>query len=541
MNRIQKYFGIWVLIAVLSACEKTNDWSVDPSQNGLFRSLTFETSNVYDTSVEIRYNKIIDAEYYIFDFYEDSLAFTHPSHSVKILADTVSEYAGSDNPSRTEYRTLFDNLKGLTAYSVRMHGVSEELGLKSGYTELYFQTPSEQLFRSTTSGLDFVMVSWTPGEAVTQLAMTYNEDGVEQRVEHQLSSDEIAQGAFTFDNLNPGKSYTFVIFNEDNQRGNTSTKTLGLDGAVIVDGNNGGLSELLTTAVENGDTSVIVSISQDAEIGGFDIPLGIKNVSLTGIPSSEGTKPKVKLGQMNFPEDGGVFSSVIIENLDVTGDGYAFRHTKDGLTVGTIAFRSCIISAYNSWGRFENGVYINLYRIEDCIVLDNGTANYGALYTNKSCQLARFELVNSTVLNIKNQLLDFRVDGTTITITNCTFANINAQIKSLIALRNATMATVITTENNIITGTNNDNKWNATSWDANSEQPFCLWESSYQTTDVLERPENENRIFWAIQNYNGTMDGLFVNPTDDINTMDWGIKEEAGFAGTGTAGDPRWF
>ena len=62
------YAFLSCMLLLAAACEdEVNNWPVDGSQDGLFRSLTFEEKKVMPTSIEIGYTKVVNATDYIFE------------------------------------------------------------------------------------------------------------------------------------------------------------------------------------------------------------------------------------------------------------------------------------------------------------------------------------------------------------------------------------------------------------------------------------------------------------------------------------------
>src|SRR5690606_14533830 len=161
----------------MSSCEKKiNDWDVDPSYAGLFRSLSFETNRIGATDVEIRYTQTVSADKYIFEFSKDSLEFNEIVKTVEILADTLTPFAPSTTPTRVVYHTIFEDLDGTAPYSVRMKGVNTETSQESGYVELFFKTTAEQLFSGAQISLDQITMYWPATDNVTHIMVNDSTD-----------------------------------------------------------------------------------------------------------------------------------------------------------------------------------------------------------------------------------------------------------------------------------------------------------------------------------------------------------------------------
>lgn len=152
MKNILLIFSISLLIVTMMSCDKDyNEWDVDSSHDRLFKSIIFEASALKPTSVELKFTKSISATKYVFEFSKDSLEFKNIVDTVEILADTLTPFANSSEQAKIEYREIFEELDGTTAYSVRMKSIDEVSGKESNYSQVYFETPAEQIFKEYTA------------------------------------------------------------------------------------------------------------------------------------------------------------------------------------------------------------------------------------------------------------------------------------------------------------------------------------------------------------------------------------------------------
>ncbi|MGV8092253.1 MAG: hypothetical protein AB2L24_10360 [Mangrovibacterium sp.] len=220
--------------ALLTSCEeKVNDWEVQPEYDRLFRPLVFEVVTSSATSVELKYTRVISANKYIFEFSEDSLLFNNIVKTVEVLSDTLTPFSESSTLTKTEYRTMFEDLNGTTGYSVRLQAIDTISGLSSEQVYLYFKTSAEQIFTGSVSFTDKIQISWTRTDRVTSITVR-NAETNNLVVDRALTTDEIANATAILDGLNPGTSYFVQIYNGTNMRGERIVKTFGLAGGVIV-------------------------------------------------------------------------------------------------------------------------------------------------------------------------------------------------------------------------------------------------------------------------------------------------------------------
>ena len=82
------YAFLSCMLLLAAACEdEVNNWPVDGSQDGLFRSLTFEEKKVMPTSIEIGYTKVVNATGYYQGGYSDTVCRIDYSDENRISYD----------------------------------------------------------------------------------------------------------------------------------------------------------------------------------------------------------------------------------------------------------------------------------------------------------------------------------------------------------------------------------------------------------------------------------------------------------------------
>lgn len=524
---------------ILSSCDKKiNDWEVDESHRRLFKSLVFETSKIGGTEVEIRYTQTVSADKYIFEFSKDNLAFNEIVKTVEVLADTLTPFAPSSIPMRVEYRTIFDELDGLTGYSVRMKGVNTETGEESNYSEVYFQTAAEQLFNAWQIYVDRIVMNWPPTDRVTHVGVYAPVSNIE--VQHiDLTEENKTNGTVEITNLSPGTSYRIAIFNEDVERGSTIIRTAGLaDGYMIPVRPGDDIPALVSTAVSEGESNIILMFSGDESynLNAVSLPSGVANVSLTGELGTNGEKPKLTINSFRLAD--AEYGRVIFENIDIyAASGASFLITQDqnGANVGGYSFINCYIERFgNGVVRLNNSVTVGGVIFDNCQIDRNG--GWGVVNVGGStAEVDSITFKNSTLTDLSTQLMDVRVAVKKIAVENCTFYNQNASMAQLLRFDTNRLPLVFVGSNNIIAGTNSGAKMNATSHDHANFGLGVSFAGSYRTNEL--EIERASRDFADITVFNGTADDLFVDPEQ----RDFRIKPGNGFGGRGTAGDPRWF
>ncbi len=523
----------------MSSCEKkVNDWDVDPSHAGLFRSLSFETTNIGATDVEIGYTQTVSANKYVFEFSKDSLEFNEIVKTVEILADTLTPFAPSTTPTRVVYRTIFEDLDGTSPYSVRMKGINTETGQESGYVELFFRTMAEQLFSGADISLDRITMHWPATDNVTHIVVTdpINDDSEVKRVD--LTASDKTEGAVTITDLQPGKMYAISIYNDDVLRGTRVLVTSGISGGDIIPVSPGDdIPAMVAAALAAGKQNIILNFSGDQPyaLGSVTLPSGINSVSLTGTANADGKNPVLQISSFKLSD--AQYGRVIFENVDIhaiNGSSFLITSEQAGMQTMGYWFINCYIEGFgNGVVRLNNAVNVNRIEFANCRVHKNG--GWGVVNVGGSeAVVDSIKFTNSTLTDLSTQLMDVRVAVKKIVVQNCTFYNQNAAMSQLLRFDTNRLPLELQAGNNIISGTNSGAKLNATSYDhANFGLPVSF-AGSYRTNEF--EIERDSRGFADITLFSGSAADLFVDP----DAGDFRIKPGNGFGGRGTAGDPRW-
>ncbi|MBQ8521482.1 MAG: DUF5123 domain-containing protein, partial [Bacteroides sp.] len=341
--------GALLLFAMPSCQEDANDWGFDEEHNRLFRSTNFELVKEEPTSVLLSFKGVTDATKYIFDFSQgDSLLFDNIVSTRELLADTMTAYRPDVSPVNTEYRMLFDNLNGTTRYSVRMKAVNEEKGMESGYSQLFFITPDEQIFTKVTPGTTIASLKWQADKEATTIKYAKLEG--ETKVDttwfepHTLSSAEKAAGSWTIEGLDRGTNYIAQIFNNDVRRGVYRFTTLGAKGGTLIEVQpSDDINLLLESAT--GDVTLSFTGGVTYAIRGLVVPDAIDNLYLSG-NMVDGVLPTLKINNVGFA---GPVENFCVQYMDYEGDGAGFMMMLGGVNgFKNAVFEGCYIHEINN-------------------------------------------------------------------------------------------------------------------------------------------------------------------------------------------------
>lgn len=528
-----KFMALLLIASLGTSCQKkVNDWDVDPSHDRLFKSLTFAVATTEATSVVLRYTKSTAANKYIFEFSKDSLEFGKIVRTVEILADTLTPFAKSPTPTRVEYRTTFDDLDGTSGYSVRMKSVDTVTGSESKYSQLYFETPAEQLFQRWEVSTDHIQMYWVPTDRITHIMVSDPVTGaVLKKV--TLTNGDKQKGSVDITGLSPGTNYQIVIYNGEVVRGTKVLKTSGLAGAVIVPVNPGDdIAALVADAVAHGKPSVTLLFKGGGtyDIGSLTLPAGLSSISFTGDHEVSGTTAlpatlnisEVRLTDLSFGKM--IFEKVKL--IGGTGD-FLINLADDNTQIESYSFDNCIIKDYRSVVRIQKKlIRLKQIKIENSI-LEN-TGGYGVVNVGgASVTLDSIKIMNNTMVDISTQLMDVRSTVGGIIVDNNTIYNQASALTQLIRLDKNNLPSFFEAANNIITGTNSGAPLK--SFSLSYEGSFA---GSYRTSEM-----EISQDFPEITVFSGSSTDLFVDPEGG----DFTIKPASGFGGIGTAGDPRWW
>lgn len=522
-------FVVSILSCFMVSCEKDyNDWEVEPGHDRLFKSLIFEVSKVQSTSVELKFTKSIDATKYVFEFSKDNLEFNEIVKTVELSANALVPFAPSSNLTKVEYREMFTDLEGTTGYSVRMKSVDEKTGMESGYQQIYFETPPEQIFTNYLPTTNSIKLQWTVSPRVTNI-MFYTDD-MQLIKDVTLTDAQKTLGEITFDNLTIGTKYIAKIFNGTNNRGTLNVTTTGYAGStvykVLPTDNAATINTALTNLVTGGATDITVEfeVGQTYAIGGeIMIPTGVNNIAFTGSTGANGELPILSNARFNVKTQ---VNDIIIQYLSTTSSGNFFIDlgTK---AVNNIYIEGCNVSNINSVVRATGTTVIKDVNVRNSWI--SNTGGWGMFNFAGTTTVGSLNVSNCTLTEISTRFGDIRI-ATKINFTNITCVNITTAMGHLWNFDN-NKPSQVSIQNLILGGPNGGAKINNTN--GNYGNIPTSYTGSYMTNDMIV----DTRPFTGIAVVPLNISGLFVDPAN----KNFHIKEGIGFAGTGVAGDKKWF
>ncbi|WP_163410277.1 DUF5123 domain-containing protein [Flavobacterium ajazii] len=528
MKKILAISGVLLLFAMMTGCEKDyNDWPIDSSYDRLFKSIVFETSAIQATAVELKFTKSISATKYVFEFSKDNLEFKEIVKTVELSAANLVPFANSSDQAKVEYREIFDDLDGTTEYSVRMKSIDEKTGKESKYSQVYFVTPAEQIFKGYVATTTSVTLGWIVSPKVTNISLY---DAASVLVKNiVLTEEQKTAGTATIDNLANGTNYTAKIFNETNVRGTLEVKTTGLFNStaykVLLTDTAGSINTALQGLVAGGAKDITVEFEAGAiyTIGGdITIPTGVNNIAFVGSRNSSGPS---RLGNVRFRVQDKV-NDIIVQNL-TTNSADSFFIDLGTKTVNDIQIEGCNITRLNSIVRVSGVSTVNNINVNNCLISQTG--GYGVLNVAAGSTVKSINVSNCTLTEISTRFADVRVK-TSINFKNITCVNTTIGMGHLWNFDNNNPVQV-SIQNCIIAGPNGGMALNSTS--GTYSNISITYNSNYKTKDLTIG----TRPLTGITEVPLAIADFFVDPL----IGDFHIKPGIGFAGAGVAGDPRWF
>ena len=525
-----------LLFAVTSCEDKINNWAVDDSYNQLFRPTTFTRTGLMPTSVQLQFGGVIDAVKYVIEFSEDSLLFHQIVRTVELEADTLTPYEDATAVVEKRYRNWFEDLKGTTRYSVRIKAIGADK--ESGYSQLTFVTPNEQIFIEILPLLEAVTFTWEPELAVTEIM--YRATNSEE-IHFPLNETHIAEGKATITGLTPGTAYYAQIMNNEAIRGRANFTPLGIPGGEginihLLDTIKGtDIREILMECIDNGNTKVALIFEGNKVYDFIDritIPEGIESLYFIGGVTLGQTIPELFLNRiaMDAPINNIRFEKVDI-NARLNSSNYIFDM---GSTNGfkTIDFEGCTIrNVARSIVRPNNaGLDIEHIRFNNCILHTVGAGGYGCINMGVDVPVGLISFTNTTVIEFgTDRMLHLKGGVQRVVVDKVTFCNYKVKATQVFRFDTAPESMVRVT-NCIFTGTNAGT--NLQAGNSVNDPNYLIFEDCYITADL---PLAESRPFTGATVLTLTSEELFVDPQNgDFHT-------KRSYQGSGKAGDPRWW
>lgn len=386
-----------------------------------FSPTDLAASGVSEESATIKWTASNGATSYTLEvFADDSLSFEGtPAQTITGLTDTQYKLTG----------LVYD-----TKYSVRVQALTEgDESKTSKWNGVYFRTSAQQIFENANTediADRSINLRWPAGEAVTKLVV-YDADG-NVVATRDLTAEEIAAGAATFNGLTPETKYTVRLYNGEKERGSKTFTTIAdLNGATLVRTTDD-LGELIANATDGevfalyGGTHFISSETEGkAGAAKVNTNITIKGIYPTDVPTIQG----------RFEINDGAsltVNQVILDGSNNASGDQAFNFKTAGAAYGALDVQNTEIKNY------EKGVFyfnveatITAIKFDKCLIHDI-TCEGGDCFDARKGLVNQLTLSNSTIYNCAQSRDFIRMDKNSaghaetsyISITNCTIDNV---------------------------------------------------------------------------------------------------------------------
>jgi len=326
LKNIGFIIGIFSLIFV--GCKDNIDPLVEKLDfSRVFTPLNLKVTIRNQTTAEIAWDTKADADSYVVEISEDSLAFTNIVKTITVTSEEIP------------FSILLD---GATRYSVRIKGVSKTGLADSKLSAIVFKTDAENII-SPLAGVDIqgssVTIKWPAGSEVSHFLI------IPGNVERIITDQEKVAGVATIIGLTGETAYSVTLYKGTKQRGAVTFTTLSVPNVFPEDD----LSAIISAA-QQGDKLVLFPGEYLVYTGSITIN---KSISIKGLYPDN--KPIVHI---QFVLESGV-QNVEIKNIEMDGTyidkvtsaeailGYAFQYNTTGANYGSLNVVGCNIHDYD--------------------------------------------------------------------------------------------------------------------------------------------------------------------------------------------------
>lgn len=404
-----------------------------------------------------------------------------------------------------------------------------------------FAITGEQLFLPVADSnlIDkSVILYWKPTAGLTKL--TFVTGGVTRTI--PLTAEQSMAGKLQVDTLSPATTYTVEIFKADASKGilNITTRAAVATGPNVVDlSGYTGIPAILQDTLPKVPAGAII-ILRKGERYVISQPFDISGaISFVSEISFDARLPQIYFeNNFNFAA-GSVVDSVVFKDISLRSNSYTGRYVVNAnkvATVGKVVFESCRIEVFRGVFRLQTsaagGTQVGDLLVRNCVV--DSIADYGLVHvSNAACAIQHITVQNSTVYKAEKLLVSAQASNALV-LSNCTFSEV-PQGGGTVYLVDYNANNVMNgiSLNNCIVGVGLNNGGSVTVRGIRAGTGTTISAGgSYTTSDYVAAA---NPIA-GLTVYTGKMTDLFSDPYNgNFKLID------GKFAGSGTAGDPRWF
>ena len=547
-----------------TSCNDVNDWQTDNSYARLLRTASIEIiPNTF--TADISWTAIPKAEYYIIEISKEEL-----TDEIEMGNTTSSIIFGQDKSITSSSYTM-TNLESSTKYYIRIKALSsttaESKWAYNGETNASnFMTTDEQIFLSISQwdiDEEEVTVRWEANSEVTSLLLNKPDGSTDEVI---LEAESIANGEYTFTELEKGTTYTINIYNGTKNRGKMTFTTDGHQGEEVEEIPNSysritlsedlSIYDIFAEPAKYTDNpkkiAIIIPAGMNIEISGklTKIPAEMQNILFWG---EDGTKQaSITINEwLTFAtrEDKNGIGTIKFHNLSITGrnetegytSDYIFNQSEEKINISTISFVDCNLSHLRGVIRFQKsaqGSSIGTLKIKGTQIYHINGYGILTLFDKASpgfVSIANISIENSTIYDINTTM--FSIGNTSasvnINIANCTLykrsdmagkyiadSNTNTNCKpSICIFTNTILGQASTTESK--------SKFTRGSAEVSDMNNFYYYSSSSTVLDFSKK----DFVKIDANNIN-----LWSNPDEgDFTIVDLSQLTK------GPAGDPRWY
>lgn len=489
------------------------------------------------------------------------------SYKIEISRDTFKTPGKIKVYNFTENKAIITDLLYNTTYQVRATALSATEGFNSKVSNLggvkTERFPSDLNVAKKEDIIDFAArISWTvnpKSEPITTVKVFAKDDEelLNPIASYETTDAEKLTGIKIINNLDPNTKYQLAIYSGNTVKGWDFYTTLP---ALVVGPNdidlrdqpvvNGTLTTALAAAGPGG--VVILDPLQTYPVGStyfFDKALTIRS-GYTLENNTGATISNVASGSTLELAENANIDKIIFDGVSFIGtsnDRIAFNvGTATSATLGELRFVNCKITSYRDLVRLRKQWAtggIQLLTVDNCILTNFGkdavvlveeAATVGSI--NPMTTMVFKNSTFSNVIKLTNH--KSKVDTASLTISDCTFSEAPIGGGILIDYISGTnISGGITIRNTIFGGAVSGNTAYSFIKTGSLNTTTISSSNTYKTSDITFTPPTApaTTAVPSFTSYSGTTAALWVDPAKgNFNFKD------ATFAGSKTAGDPRW-
>ncbi|MCF0176729.1 MAG: DUF4957 domain-containing protein, partial [Bacteroidales bacterium] len=393
-NRILAVSLALLSLGCVTGCDSSFEEITDINLGRCLQPLNLSAKVTNGQTVTFSWDVTKDAEMFLLEVFEDK-GMTQSIHSQNYKPGEVPVSLYLDVDKEYYFRVQ----------AVRQNAESSKWAVYEKSIKT-FAVKSNLYMEVAARAAQSISLVWTADPEVDRIE--YGKPGDEEYKVYTLTESDKAAGTATVTGLVPSTEYDMVLYFSSANRGQVDVWTLpDPDGLTRVS-----TSADLERVITDGGKVLLTMDGSPYTIGadlakGFDVS---KSFELHGEGAADGSMPVVN-GSVNITDsfDGGsiLFEGVCFDGKDNTC-GFLIQHkegsTADGVKVGSIVFRNCVIKGYSKGLMYEWNKTLDIgeFTFDSCdihAVNGDGTGGGDGFDLRNATKIDNLNFINNTIYN----------------------------------------------------------------------------------------------------------------------------------------------